>query len=117
MIVDDLPRNFLGKTDKKRLRSQLADQPDRGSEPPRTPTEIYLAGLWAETLDLDGVSATDDFLRLGGSSLTAIEVTTQATEELGREITVRDLLDATSLRGFAARVDAAPAREAVGHCD
>ena len=44
-----------------------------------------------------------------------MEVTTQATEELGREITDRDLLDATSLRAFAARVDAAPAREAVGH--
>ena len=117
VIVDDLPRNFLGKIDKKRLRGQLADQPDRGSEPPRTPTEIYLAGLWAETLDLDSVSATDDFLRLGGSSLTAMEITSQATEELGREITVRDLLDATSLRAFAARVDAAPACEAVGHRD
>jgi len=113
IIVDDLPRNFLGKTDKKRLRAQLADAPRRGGEPPRTPTEIYLAGLWAEALDLDGVSATDDFLRLGGSSLTAMEVTTQATEELGKEITVRDLLDATSLRAFAERVDAAPAGESV----
>ena len=117
VIVDDLPRNFLGKTDKKRLRGQLADQPGRRSEPPRTPTEIYLAGLWAETLDLDGVSATDDFLRLGGSSLTAMEVTSQATEELGREITVRDLLDATTLRAFAAVVDMAPIREVVGHRD
>jgi acyl-CoA synthetase (AMP-forming)/AMP-acid ligase II len=113
VIVDDLPRTFLGKTDKKRLREQLAVQPDRGGEPPGTPTEIYLAGLWAEALDLDRVAATDDFLRLGGSSLTAMEVTSQATGELGREITVRDLLDATSLRAFAARVDAAPAREAV----
>jgi acyl-CoA synthetase (AMP-forming)/AMP-acid ligase II len=114
VIVDDLPRNFLGKTDKKRLRALLADEPDRRGDPPRTPTETYLAGLWAETLDLDSVAATDDFLRLGGSSLTAMEVTTQATEELGKEITVRDLLDATSLRAFAERVDAAPARESVG---
>ena len=117
VIVDDLPRTFLGKTDKKRLREQLAGQPDRGNEPPRTPTEIYLAGLWAEALDLDRVAATDDFLRLGGSSLTAMEVTSRATEELGREITVRDLLDATSLRAFAVRVDAAAAREAVGRRD
>lgn len=117
VVVDDLPRTFLGKTDKKQLRADLVDAPARGHEPPRTPTEVYLAGLWAETLDLDEVSATDDFLRLGGSSLTAMEVTTQATEELGREITVRDLLDATSLRGFAQRVDSAPARETVGHRD
>ncbi|HEY7101770.1 MAG TPA: AMP-binding protein [Mycobacteriales bacterium] len=113
VIVDDLPRTFLGKTDKKRLRDQLAEQPDGRAEPPRTPTETYLAGLWAEALDLDRVAATDDFLRLGGSSLTAMEVTSRATEKLGREITVRDLLDAISLRAFAARVDAAPVREAV----
>jgi hypothetical protein len=46
-----------------------------------------------------------------------MEVTSRATEELGREITVRDLLDATSLRAFAVRVDAAAAREAVGRRD
>ena len=33
VIVDDLPRTFLGKTDKKRLREQLAEPPDRGAEP------------------------------------------------------------------------------------
>jgi acyl-CoA synthetase (AMP-forming)/AMP-acid ligase II len=47
----------------------------------------------------------------------AMEVTSRATEELGREIMVRDLLDATSLRAFAVRVDAAATREAVGRRD
>jgi acyl-CoA synthetase (AMP-forming)/AMP-acid ligase II len=113
-IVDDLPRNFLGKIDKKRLRTDLADElATRGHEPPRTPTEIRLAELWAVSLDLDSVSADDDFLQLGGSSLTAMEVVTQATADLGKEITVRDLLDTTSLRAFAERVDAAPALESV----
>jgi hypothetical protein len=46
-----------------------------------------------------------------------MEVTSRATEELGREIMVRDLLDATSLRAFAVRVDAAATREAVGRRD
>ena len=111
-VVDDLPRNFLGKIDKKRLRADLAAEPaGRGHEPARTPTEVRLAELWAVSLDLDSVSAGDDFLRLGGSSLTAMEVVTQAAAELGKEITVRDLLDTTSLREFAARVDAAPALE------
>jgi hypothetical protein len=47
----------------------------------------------------------------------AMEVSSRATEELGREIEVRDLLDATSLCAFAVRVDAAAAREAVGRRD
>lgn len=107
-VVDELPHTFLGKIDKKRLRTELAAVP-AAAGPPRTPTEVALAGIWALTLDLDEVAATDDFLRIGGSSLTAMEVVSQAGAELGKEVTVRDLLDTTSLRDFAARVDAAPA--------
>jgi acyl-CoA synthetase (AMP-forming)/AMP-acid ligase II len=117
-VVEDLPRNFLGKIDKKRLRSDLAGElTSRGYEPPQTPTEVYLADLWAVALDLDTVSATDDFLQIGGSSLTAMEVVAQATSELRKEITVRDLLDTTSLRAFAARVDAAAVLESVPSLD
>jgi acyl carrier protein len=56
-------------------------------------------------LDVDRVGATDDFLTLGGSSLTAMEVVAQVADRLGRKVSVRDLLDATSLREFAALVD------------
>jgi acyl-CoA synthetase (AMP-forming)/AMP-acid ligase II len=111
-VVNELPHTFLGKIDKKRLRTELAAEP-AGHEAPRTPTEIALAEIWAVTLDLDEVSATDDFLQIGGSSLTAMEVVSQAGSDLGKEVTVRDLLDTTSLRAFAARVDAAPALAAV----
>jgi acyl-CoA synthetase (AMP-forming)/AMP-acid ligase II/acyl carrier protein len=111
-VVDDLPRNLLGKIDKKQLRKDFEqDVAGRDFEPPATSTESYLAELWAVTLDVDRVSATDDFLQLGGSSLTAMEVITEVTEQLARVVTVRDLLDTTSLRAFAERVDAAPAAE------
>lgn len=108
-VVDDLPRNLLGKIDKKQLRKDFErDAAGPAFEPPATLTESYLAELWAITLDVDRVSATDDFLQLGGSSLTAMEVISAVTEELARVVTVRDLLDTTTLRAFAERVDAAP---------
>jgi acyl-CoA synthetase (AMP-forming)/AMP-acid ligase II len=117
-IVGELPHNFLGKIDNKRLRTELAGElAARDHEPPRTPTELALAEIWAVTLDLDDVCATDDFLQIGGSSLTAMEVVSQAGADLGKEVTVRDLLDTTSLRAFAARVDAAPALESAGSRD
>jgi hypothetical protein len=46
-----------------------------------------------------------------------MEVVAQATSELGKEITVRDLLDTTSLRAFADRVDAAAVLESVPSLD
>ncbi len=109
VVVDDLPRNLLGKVDKKQLRKDLdGDSGGRRFEAPATPTEELLAQLWALTLDLDVVSATDDFLQLGGSSLTAMEVVTQVGERLTKRLTVRDILDTTSLRALARRVDEAP---------
>ena len=106
VVVEDLPRNMLGKVDKRQLRTHL-EIASTEYEPPATPTERELAELWATALDLDRVSATDDFLAIGGSSLTAMEVVTAVSQSLGRKVTVRDLLDATTLRAFAQRVDTA----------
>ena len=104
IVVDDLPRNLLGKVDKRALRSMFEAQSSEYVEP-ETPTEKELAQMWATVLDVDRVGATDDFLTLGGSSLTAMEVVAQVADRLGRKVSVRDLLDATSLREFAALVD------------
>lgn len=118
VVVDELPRNFLGKVDKKQLRIDLeADAGGRAYEPPRTPTELVLADLWARTLDLDEVSAADDFLQIGGSSLTAMEIVSQVGTELAKAVAVRDLLDTTSLRAFAERVDSAPSLQPVASAE
>jgi acyl-coenzyme A synthetase/AMP-(fatty) acid ligase len=109
-VLSELPRTLLGKIDKQRLR-ELLDQGEPGFEPPSTPTEKCVAEIWAVALDRDTVSATDDFLRCGGSSLTAMEVVSQVADELGKQVRVRDLLDTTSLRAFAERVDCAPDTE------
>nr|BFE56231.1 acyl--CoA ligase [Dactylosporangium thailandense] len=108
VVVEDMPRNMIGKVDKRQLRKDLEQHADaRPYEPPSTPTEVRAAELWSVALDVGPVSAGDDFLQLGGASLAAMEVVSELSEELGRRVTVRDLLDSTSLREFAARVDAA----------
>lgn len=110
VVMDDLPRNMLGKIDKRQLRTLLTEgSGEQTHVPPATRTEEAVAEIWAVALDVDRVSATDDFLRAGGSSLTAMEVIAQVSEQLGKELRLRDLLDTTSLRAFAARVDRAPA--------
>jgi acyl-CoA synthetase (AMP-forming)/AMP-acid ligase II len=108
-IMDDLPRTMLGKVDKRQLRALLEGRvSDQVYEPPGTTTEEFLAEIWATALDRDRVSVTDDFLSAGGSSLTAMEVISQVAELMGKKVRVRDLLDTTSLRAFAERVDRAP---------
>lgn len=114
-VVDDLPRTMLGKVDKRRLRALLESEVDgQVYEPPSTPTEKFIAELWAAALDRGHVSATADFLQAGGSSLTAMEVISQVAELRGKKVHVRDLLDTTSLRAFAERVDRAPSTDPGG---
>ena len=109
LLMDDFPRNMLGKIDKRRLRTMLEERTGgQVHELPATRTEETVAEIWAMALDVDQVSATDDFLRVGGSSLTAMEVISQVEERLGKRLRLRDLLDTTSLRAFAARIDRAP---------
>jgi acyl-CoA synthetase (AMP-forming)/AMP-acid ligase II len=104
-VLDDLPRGLLDKVDKRQLRVVLESQASQVYEPPSTTTEKILAEIWATALDRDQVSVTDDFLQAGGSSLTAMEVISQVSELLGKKVRIRDLLDTTSLRAFAERVD------------
>lgn len=109
VVVTDLPRNLLGKIDKRALRTLLTAE--AAPDLPETPTEETVAEIWATALDVDTVSASADFLRIGGSSLSAMEVVSQVAERLGRAVRVRDLMDSQSLREFASRVDHAPPAE------
>ena len=109
VVVADLPRNLLGKIDKRALRTMLTAE--AAPDLPETATEETVAEIWATALDMDTVSASADFLRIGGSSLSAMEVVSQVAERLGRAVRVRDLMDSQSLREFARRVDHAPPAE------
>jgi hypothetical protein len=61
-VVADLPRNALGKIDRKQLRKDFEREiTSRDFEPPGTSTESYPAELWAGPPDVDRGSVTEDF--------------------------------------------------------
>lgn len=70
-----------------------------------TDTELKLARIWAELLDLDAVDRGDDFFRIGGDSMLATKFVLQARRIWEVEVTVRALLDAPVLRDMAAQID------------
>ncbi len=109
VIVEELPRNALGKVLKRELRERFAARRDeRVGQTPQTATEQALAGFWQEALGVTTVQRGDDFLALGGTSLSAMEVTARVRAVLGRAISQRELFETTTLGELAARVDAAP---------
>jgi amino acid adenylation domain-containing protein len=103
VVLDRLPLAASGKVDRRAL-----PEPELAAGAfvaPRTPTEEVLAGIWAEVLGVDRVSADAGFFALGGHSLLAARVMARVRAALGVEPTVRALFEASTLAALAAAVD------------
>lgn len=102
--LDALPLTPNGKVD----RLALARSPDepRAAEPPRTPTEDELAGLWARLLGVSRVGPQDDFFALGGDSVLAAAMSVEVGRRFGRSLPLGTLVHASTLAGLAALLEA-----------
>ena len=75
MQLDDMPQTLNGKTDLKNL-----PEPEliRKYVAPENDVEAFFANAFAEILDLDKVSVTDNFFEIGGTSLLVTKITMAA---------------------------------------
>ncbi|HZF07810.1 MAG TPA: amino acid adenylation domain-containing protein, partial [Thermoanaerobaculia bacterium] len=112
-VLPELPLSPNGKLDRRRLPAppllHALEGLGRGDGfvAPDGPLEELLAGAWAEVLGLDQVSAEDDFFAdLGGHSLLATQVVARVRSLLGREVPLRSLFDASTVRDWAVALEA-----------
>lgn len=103
-VVDFVPRDADGQVDTARLESDIALGACSFSEP-ATDAELAVAEIWREVLGRARISADDNFLDLGGDSMTATLLLDLTNDRLGARLSLTDLLDAPSLRVLAATID------------
>ena len=88
--LESLPLTVNGKVDRKAL-----PDPTLSSKAiyvsPRDEVEEKLCVLWAEVLGLSKVGITDDFFKMGGSSILAIKLIHKMNKELNQSISITDL--------------------------
>jgi acyl carrier protein len=103
MVLDALPLLPNGKLDRSALPAPASTRPelDKSFVAPGSRTEIVLAEIWAEALGLDRVGIDDNFVDLGGHSLTATQIITRVIRELGVELPLQSLLDAPTVAHMA----------------
>ncbi|MDP1608868.1 MAG: amino acid adenylation domain-containing protein [Chlamydiales bacterium] len=88
--MERFPLTQNGKLDKKALPA-----PDFKREaaylPPTTDLERKLCKIWEQILHCEKVGMTDDFFRIGGNSILAIQASHQMSKALGSKIQVSSL--------------------------
>ena len=118
-----VPRRFLrragipaaesGKVRRNSLAAVLAEEL-AAAEPagapavraaPRTPAEAMVKGLWSLVLKREDIGVHDDFLVLGGDSLTAMALLSMVEDSLGVTLTPQELFtDVTTIEAMAAAI-------------
>ena len=111
-IVDEIPKGPTGKIQRigmfDRLKGLAAadDTPVAGEyEPPATPTETALAGIWAEVLQRDRIGRHDNFLELGGDSLLATMVISRIGRTFDLKISIASVIDCDTIARLGELVD------------
>ena len=67
-------------------------------EDPRDDVERRVAAIWSAQMDVRSVGVNDDFLELGGDSLSALGIIAAIETEFGRSLDVYEFMSAASVR-------------------
>nr|WP_258957122.1 non-ribosomal peptide synthetase [Rhodococcus globerulus] len=100
-IVDELPRNAVGKIDRSALPAPDFTAPATEFLAARTPLERQIAAVFADILDLDKVGVNDNFFDLGGNSLIATRVVSRLNTALELDLGVRTIFESPTTAQLA----------------
>lgn len=110
--IEAVPYNTSGKVDRRALPEPEFKTPRAEYAKPVTEAQKKMACLWRELLGVEKPGQADDFMELGGNSLTAIRLQGRVLKETGRQLQVRDILARTKLAEMAALLENSTAGQA-----
>lgn len=100
--MEALPLNHNGKVDKKRLpEPHLQAYDKRTYVAPENPVEVELVQIWQSVLGVEQIGVLDDFFRLGGHSINAVQVAAKVAKSLGVELSLRAFFQHRNIQKLA----------------
>jgi acyl carrier protein len=100
LIVEHMPMTG-GAVDAGYLASAVAEGRCILFEDPRDDVERRLTAIWSAKMNVRSVGVNDDFLELGGDSLSVLSIIAAIETEFGRPLDVYDFMSAASVRQLA----------------
>ena len=106
IVLNSLPLTPNDKVDRAALPPPVASRDRAGGEyvAPADLTERLLANIFQEILHVPLVGATDDFFRLGGDSMQAVNLLVRLERETAGRLSMNALVESPSVRSLAARL-------------
>ncbi len=106
LFLDSLKYSRSNKIDREALRQySLPAREGNKDEAPRTETEILLADIWAEALDLSDIARDDDFFTLGCDSLIGAIVAARVYAACAIELPLAAIASRPTISALAAFID------------
>lgn len=103
VYLDALPLTANGKVNRSALLYPTVTRPSLANayRAPGTPVETLLAAIWCEVLGLELVGMDDNFLELGGNSLTAIQIIARVCSSCQVNLSIQQLFTAPTIATMA----------------
>ncbi|MGH9822405.1 MAG: condensation domain-containing protein, partial [Blastocatellia bacterium] len=110
VFMDALPILPNGKVDRRALPAPeiRPRESERQLIAPRDAAERSLARIWSEVLDLERIGISDNFFKLGGDSILAIQIVSRA-QMAGYRLAVKDVFQRQTIADLASILDDSPA--------
>ncbi|WEW54860.1 PP-binding and AFD_class_I domain-containing protein [Emydomyces testavorans] len=96
-----LPVTINGKLDVRRLASISISAETNGTyNAPRNSWESRMCQIWVTLLGLKECGIDDDFFKIGGNSISSLQLVSEIHHELGQKATVKDIFDHRTIRSL-----------------
>lgn len=107
IYMEALPLTPNRKIDRNALPDPGSVRPELAASyvPPQTELEELLADIWIALLRVDRVGRLDNYFKLGGHSLNAVQLAFRIREQIGIDIPMRAFFNNPTLKGLAATIE------------
>lgn len=109
-FIDKIPLSPNGKVDRKSLSGCIDALPQdkRPMVSPSTETEMLLAEIWCQILNIESVGIHEDFFGMGGDSLLANMLATQLKKRTGIRVPLGTVFEKSTIFTLGRHIDKNP---------
>ncbi len=101
-----IPLNPNGKVDRKMLEDmEISASGNSDFATPSTPSEVKMAKIWEELLNVTGIGLNDDFMELGGHSLLVMSLVSTVNTQFSANLSIHSIYEFPTVGKLLASIE------------